>query len=620
MLDAINTPRDIRELTPVELAGLAEEIRDFIIRTISKTGGHLSSNLGIVELTLALHYVFDTPNDRIVWDVGHQCYTHKILTGRKDLFCTIRQNGGLSGFPCRKESIYDAFDTGHASNSISIATGLAEAKKKNNQTHRILAVIGDGSLTGGMSFEALNHAGHLKSDIIVVLNDNEMSISKNVGALSAHLNRIMTGEFMSGLREDIKHSIRNLPAFGDKVYKAARYFEEAVKGFVTPGLLFEELGFQYVGPVDGHNLNHLILNLANIKKLKGPILVHVVTKKGKGYEPAVSDPTLFHGISEFDIVSGEPVRNGKKTFTDIFGETMIQLASKDERIIAITAAMGLGTGLEEFSKLFSGRFYDIGIAEAHGVTFAAALALGGLRPFVAMYSTFLQRGFDQVIEDVCLQELPVVFAIDRSGIVGQDGPTHHGSFDMSYLRHIPNMILMSPKDENELKQMLFSAIIYERPVAIRYPRGEALGVPVESEFTEVPLGKWEVLKDGSDVTLIGCGPVVNACLEAARELEDEGISAAVLNGRFIKPMDRGMLVAFARRTGRVVTLEENSAIGGFGSGIMEVLSEEGVVVPVKRIGLPDRFLPHASQKLLRQQVGLDKDGIKKTVKHWLKSE
>jgi 1-deoxy-D-xylulose-5-phosphate synthase len=621
LLDAITTPRDIRELTPLALASLADEIRDLIIRTISKTGGHLSSNLGIVELTLALHYVFDTPDDKIIWDVGHQCYTHKILTERKDRFGTIRQNGGLSGFPCRKESIYDAFDTGHASNSISIATGLAEAKRKNNQTHRIVAVIGDGSLTGGMSFEALNHAGHLKSDIIVVLNDNEMSISKNVGALSAHLNRIMTGEFMSGLREDIKHTIRNLPAFGDKVYKAARYFEEAVKGFVTPGLLFEELGFQYVGPVDGHNLNHLILNLANIRKLKGPILVHVVTKKGKGYEPASKDPALFHGISEFDIASGAPVRNGKRTFTDIFGETLIQLASKDERIIAITAAMGLGTGLEEFSKLFRGRFYDIGIAEAHGVTFAAALALGGMRPFVAMYSTFLQRGFDQVIEDVCLQELPVVFAIDRSGIVGQDGPTHHGSFDMSYLRHIPHMVLMSPKDENELKQMLFSATIYERPVAVRYPRGEGIGVPVESGFTEIPLGKWEVLRMGADVTLIGCGPVVYSCLHAAEELEkEEGISAAVINGRFIKPMDREMLVDFAARTGRIVTLEENSAIGGFGSGVMEILSEEGVVVPVKVIGLPDRFLPHASQKLLRQQIGLDKDSIKKTVKHWLNSE
>jgi len=618
LLDSINRPRDIRELTPAQLSKLAEEIREVIVRTVSKTGGHLSSNLGVVELTLALHYVFNTPSDKIIWDVGHQCYTHKILTERKERFRTIRQSGGLSGFPCRQESIYDTFDTGHASNSISIATGLAEAKKKQNQDYRIVAVIGDGSLTGGMSFEALNHAGHLKSDIIVILNDNEMSISKNVGALSAHLNRIMTGEFMSSLREDIKQAIRNLPAVGDRVYKAARYIEEAVKGFVTPGLLFEELGFQYVGPVDGHNLNHLILNLANVRKLKGPILVHIVTKKGKGYEPAEKDPALFHGISQFNLDSGEPLHNGKPTYTDIFGETLIELASKDEKIIAITAAMGLGTGLEKFSRTFPGRFYDIGIAEAHGVTFAAALALGGMKPFVAMYSTFLQRGFDQIIEDVCLQQLPVVFAIDRSGIVGADGPTHHGSFDMSYLRHIPNMVIMSPKDENELRQMLFSAYRYGMTVAVRYPRGEAVGVPLEDDFVEIPLGNWELLRTGSDIALIGCGPVVYACLQAAVELEVEGgVSCAVVNGRFTKPMDSRMLFDLARRIGRIATFEENSAIGGFGSGVMELLSEEGITVPVKRVGLPDRFLSHASQKVLRQEVGLDKDGIKKTVKQWL---
>ncbi len=621
LLDTINTPRDIKELNVSQLAILADEIREIIIKTVSKTGGHLSSNLGIVELTLALHYVFDTPIDKIVWDVGHQCYTHKIITERRERFCTIRQHEGLSGFPCRKESVYDVFDTGHASNSISIATGLAEAKKKKHEEHRVLAVIGDGSLTGGMAFEALNHAGHLKSDVIVILNDNEMSISKNVGALSAHLNRIMTGEFMSTLREDIKNTIRNLPAFGDKVYKAARYFEETVKGFVAPGLLFEELGFQYVGPVDGHNLNHLILNLKNIKKLKGPILVHVVTKKGMGYEPAEKDPALFHGISKFDVASGEPVHNGKTTFTDVFGKTVVQLAEKDERIIAITAAMGLGTGLEEFSQRFPSRFYDIGIAEGHGVTFAAALALGGFRPIVAMYSTFLQRGFDQIIEDVCLQELPVVFAIDRSGVVGQDGATHHGSFDMSYLRHIPNMIVASPKDENELRHMLYSSVVYGRTMSIRYPRGEALGVPLDEEFLEIPLGKWEVLKRGTDICLIGCGPVVYSCLAAAQELEkEEGISCTVLNGRFVKPMDREMLIDIAGRVKRILTFEENTAIGGFGSGVMEILSEEGIVMPVRRVGLPDRFLPHSPQTLLRQQMGLDKDGIKRTVIHWLDSE
>ncbi len=621
LLDSVNSPSDIRTFGTSQLATLAEEIRALIIRTISETGGHLSSNLGIVELTLALHYVFDTPEDRIVWDVGHQSYTHKLLTGRRDRFCTIRQGGGLSGFPCRKESIYDVFDTGHASNSISVAVGLAEAKRRKGQTHRVLAVIGDGSLTGGMAFEALNHAGHLKSDVIVILNDNEMSISKNVGALSSHLNRIMTGEFMSTLREDIKNRIRNLPALGDKVYKAARYFEEAAKGLIGPGLLFEELGFQYVGPVDGHNLGHLIMNLTNIKRLKGPILVHVVTTKGKGYGPAEKDPARFHGISRFDVASGEAIQNGKPTFTDVFGETLLQLGEEDERIIAITAAMGLGTGLERFSRRFPARFYDIGIAEGHGVTFAAALAMGGFKPIVAMYSTFLQRGFDQVIEDVCLQDLPVVFAIDRSGIVGQDGPTHNGSFDMSYLRYIPNMVMMTPKDENELKHMLYSAVRYDRTASVRYPRGEALGVPVDERFTEIPLGTWEVMREGSDLTLIGCGPIVHACVSAAEELQKEaGLDCAVLNGRFVKPMDRDMLVSFANRTKRIVTFEENALIGGFGSGVAELLADEGITIALKRVGLPDRFLPHSSPKLLRQEVGLDKDGVKTTVKRWLNLE
>jgi len=621
LLDSINTPKDIKELDLVQLGTLADEIRDVIVRTVADTGGHLSSNLGIVELTLALHYVFDTPKDRIVWDVGHQCYAHKILTGRRERFCTLRQQGGLSGFPCRNESPYDVFDTGHASNSISVAVGLAEAKRKRNENHRVLAVIGDGSLTGGMAFEALNHAGHLETDVIVILNDNEMSISKNVGALSAHLSRIMTGELMSTLREEIKNTIRNLPAFGDKVYKAARYFEEAVKGLVAPGLLFEELGFQYVGPVDGHNLNHLIVNLGNIKKLKGPILVHVVTKKGKGYDPAEKDPARFHGISRFDVATGKALHNGRPTFTDIFGRTLVDLAKTDERIVAVTAAMGLGTGLEEFSMRFPGRFYDIGIAEGHGVTFAAALAMEGYKPFVAMYSTFLQRGFDQIIEDVCLQELPVVFAIDRSGLVGQDGPTHHGSFDISYLRHIPNMVVTSPKDENELRHLLYSAALYGKTMSIRYPRGETLGVPPDGEFREIPLGTWEALRDGSDVCLIGCGPVVYACLDAASELEKEdGIRCAVVNGRFVKPMDREMLVDFAGHTERLMTFEENTIIGGFGSGVMEVLSEEGIMRPIRRVGLPDRFLGHSPQSLLRQETGLDKDGIKRTVRQWLSSE
>ena len=619
-LEKIEGPGDLKKLDITEMSALADEIRQYIIDTVSKTGGHLSSNLGVVELTIALHYVFDTPGDKIIWDVGHQSYTHKILTGRKSRFDSLRQNGGISGFPSRKESEHDVFDTGHASNSISIAVGLAEAREKRGGKHKVVAVIGDGSLTGGMSFEALNHAGHLKSGILVVLNDNEMSISKNIGALSSYLNKVMTGEFVSNLREEIKARLKKLPSpYGDTMYKAARTIEEAFKGLVTPGMLFEALGFQYVGPVDGHNLNHLIDNLKNVKRLKGPVLLHVVTKKGKGYNHAEDDPARFHGISTFEMSTGNSVGKGAKTFTDIFGEVIVELAGKDERIVAVTAAMGLGTGLDGFSRLFPDRFYDIGIAEQHGVTFAGALALGGLRPFVAIYSTFLQRAYDQIILDVCLQDLPVVFAVDRSGIVGQDGPTHHGAFDLSYFRNIPNLILMSPKDENELRQMLYSAYCYGRPVAIRYPRGEAVGVPLDDEFCEIPVGTWELLKEGGDVAIIACGVTVYPSLEAASELEEEGIHCTVVNGRFIKPIDVEMLSRVAERTGRILTVEENTTIGGFGSAVSEALAEIGLTVPVKHIGLPDAFLPHGSQTTLRKKTGLDREGIKEAVTDWLKS-
>lgn len=620
LLDHISIPHDLRSLSVSDLSRLAEELREEIIRVVSRTGGHLASSLGVVELTLALHYVFDTPGDKIIWDVGHQCYGHKIITGRRERFATLRQDNGISGFPSRSESEYDVFDTGHASNSISIAVGLAEAKKGTGGAHRILAVIGDGSLTGGMSFEALNHAGHLKSDIIVVLNDNEMSISKNIGALSSYLNRIMTGEIVTHAREEVKHILKGMPTFGEKVYKALRHLEETVKGLITPGALFEDLGFQYVGPVDGHNLTHLIDNLRNVKRLKGPILIHVVTKKGKGYSHAEDDPARFHGISAFELTTGNSVGSGGLTYTDVFGDTIIELARSDKRVIAVTAAMGLGTGLDRFSMLFPERFYDIGIAEQHGVTFAAAMALGGLRPFVAIYSTFLQRAYDQIITDVCLQNLPVVFALDRSGIVGQDGPTHHGAFDISYFRHIPNIILMSPKDENELRHMLYSAYCYERPVAVRYPRGEGYRVQIDKEMKEIPLGSWEILKDGNDVGIIACGHLVYPALAAAGELEEVGIHCAVVNGRFIKPMDRELITSFAGQVRCILTLEENTVIGGFGAGVMEVLSQEGQLIPVKSIGLPDAFITHGTQKTLRQMVGLDKEGIKKAVKQWLKKE
>jgi len=618
-LEKIDSIADLQSMDISELGQLAEEIRPYITSVVSKTGGHLSSNLGVVELTIALHYVFNAPDDKIIWDVGHQCHTHKILTGRRKQFETLRQDGGISGFPSRKESPYDVFDTGHASNSISIAVGLAEAKKKSRSSDKIVAVIGDGSLTGGMAFEALNHAGHLKSEIIVVLNDNEMSISRNIGALSSHLNKIMTGEFVSNIREEIKSRIRNLPGVGDKVYKVARHVEEAIKGLVTPGMLFEALGFTYVGPVDGHNLNHLIDNLRNMKRMKGPVLIHVITKKGRGYNYAEDDPARFHGISTFEVTTGSCLGTGACTYTDVFGDTIIELARKDEKIIAITAAMGLGTGLERFSNLFPDRFYDIGIAEQHGVTFAAALALGGYRPFVAIYSTFLQRAYDQLILDVCLQNLPVVFAVDRSGIVGQDGPTHHGAFDISYFRHMPNMTIMSPKDENELRHMLYSAYLSRRPVVVRYPRGEARGVAMEETLTEIPMGSWERIKDGRDVAVVACGNTVYPALSAAQELEGEGVSCSVTNGRFIKPMDRGLLVSLAGESQRILTVEENVLPGGFGSGVMEVLSEEGIAVPVKRLGIPDVFLPHGSQGSLRRTIGIDKDGIKQFILQWVKN-
>jgi len=618
-LEKINTLKDLRSMTVSELSQLADEIRPYITDVVSTTGGHLSSNLGVVELTIALHYVFNTPEDKIVWDVGHQCYTHKILTERREKFETLRQDGGISGFPSRKESPYDVFDTGHASNSISIAVGLAEAKKKSHNTNKIVAVIGDGSLTGGMAFEALNHAGHLKSGIIVVLNDNEMSISKNIGALSSHLNKVMTGEFVSNIREEIKGRIKNLPGLGDKVYKVARHVEEAIKGLITPGMLFEALGFTYVGPVDGHNLNHLLDNLRNIKRLKGPVLIHVITKKGRGYNHAEDDPARFHGISTFEVTTGECKGTGACTYTDVFGDTIVELARNDEKIIAITAAMGLGTGLDRFSNLFPERFYDIGIAEQHGVTFAAALALGGYRPFVAIYSTFLQRAYDQIILDVCLQNLPVVFAVDRSGIVGQDGPTHHGAFDITYFRHIPNIIVMSPKDENELRHMLYSAYLYEKPAVVRYPRGEARGVVMDETLKELPLGTWERLKDGKDIAIVACGNTVYPALSAALKLEGEGIRCCVVNSRFIKPMDREMLISLASEVPRILTVEENVLIGGFGSGVMEIFSEEGITIPLKRLGIPDTFLSHGSQSNLRKSIGIDEEGIKQFIQQWLKT-
>ncbi len=624
MLDQINTSHDVKKLDPEELVSLCQEIREEILSTVSKTGGHLASNLGVVELTAALNFVFDFPKDKIVWDVGHQSYVHKLLTGRKDRFHTLRQYEGISGFPKRDESPYDAFDSGHSGTSISSALGMAEARRLKGEEGKIIAVIGDGSMTAGLAFEGLNQAGHIDQDLIVILNDNEMSISRNVGALSSYLNRLMTGQFVNRFRDDMKGFLETLPGIGKSVLRFAKQAEESLKGFFMPGLLFEELGMKYIGPIDGHRLDYLIETFQNIKKLRGPILVHVITKKGKGYLPAEMNPDRFHGVSPFVIETGELKGDPKKnppTYTDVFGETLCQLAKEDKRLIAITAAMQNGTGLEEFARQFPDRFYDIGIAEQHAVTFAAGLALEGMKPVVAIYSTFLQRAYDQVLQDVCLQNLPVVFALDRGGIVGEDGPTHHGLFDYSYLRHIPNLIVMVPKDENEFQHMIKSAAECPVPVAFRYPRGRGTGVKREGPLQRIDIGKGEVLREGEDILIIAIGSTVYPSLHAAERLAEVGIRAAVINSRFLKPLDGSLLCEWAKRTGKVLTVEENVLQGGFGSAVLELFQERGLFsIHVKRLGIPDTFVEHGPQTLLREKYGIDEKGIFKGVKEMVEEE
>ena len=584
---------------------LCHEIREEILSTVSKTGGHLASSLGVVELTTVLHYVFDFPRDKLVWDVGHQSYAHKLLTGRKDRFHTLRQYEGISGFPKRDESPYDAFDSGHSGTSISSALGMAEARRLKGEEGKIIAVIGDGSMTAGLAFEGLNQTGHIDQDLIVILNDNEMSISPNVGALSSYLNRLMTGQFVNRFRDDMKDFLETLPGIGKSVLRFAKQAEESLKGLLMPGLLFEELGLKYIGPIDGHRLDYLIETFQNIKKLRGPILVHVITKKGKGYPPAETNPARFHGVPPFVIETGE-LRNDQKnppTYTEVFGETLCQLARENKRLIAITAAMQNGTGLEEFARRFPDRFYDIGIAEQHAVTFAAGLALEGMKPVVAIYSTFLQRAYDQVLQDVCLQNLPVIFALDRGGIVGEDGPTHHGLFDFSYLRHIPNLIVMVPKDENEFQQMIKTATECPMPVAFRYPRGKGMGVRREVSLQSIDIGKGEVLREGQDILIIAIGSTVYPSLRAAERLADVGIQAAVINSRFLKPLDGTLLCDWAKRTGKVLTVEENVLQGGFGSAVLELFQERGLFsIQVKRLGIPDLFVEHGPQTLPQRKI------------------
>lgn len=612
LLDQIQTSHDIKELDQEELGKLCHELREEIISTVSKTGGHLASNLGVVELTAALHYVFDFPRDKIVWDVGHQSYVHKLLTGRRDRFQTLRQYQGISGFPKRDESPYDAFDSGHSGNSISSALGMAEARRLKGEEGKVIAVIGDGSMTAGLAFEGLNQTGHIDQDLIVILNDNEMSISPNVGALSSYLNRLMTGEFVSRFRRDMVGFLETLPRIGKSVVRFAKQAEESLKGLIMPGLLFEELGLKYIGPIDGHRLDYMIETFQNIKKLGGPILIHVITKKGKGYPPAEMNPSRFHGVPPFVIETGE-FKNSQKnppTYTEVFGETLCQLAKENKRLIAITAAMQSGTGLEEFAIQFPHRFYDIGIAEQHAVTFAAGLALEGMRPVVAIYSTFLQRAYDQILQDVCLQKLPVVFALDRGGIVGEDGPTHHGVFDFSYLRHIPNLIVMVPKDENEFQHMIKTAMECPGPVAFRYPRGKGVGGGRDVSLQSIDIGKGEVLREGRDILIIAIGTTVYPSLRAAQRLAEVGIQAAVINSRFLKPLDANLLCDWAKKTGKVLTVEENVLQGGFGSAVLELFQERGLLsTQVKRLGIPDIFIEHGPQALLREKYGIDENGI-----------
>jgi len=607
LLEKINCPADLKKLKPGDFPALAEEIRELIIEVVSKTGGHLSSNLGVVELTIALHYLFDAPKDKIVWDTSNQTYTHKLLTGRRNEFPTLRQYGGLSGFAKREESVYDVFNAGHAGTGMSAAVGIAEARDLRGEDYKVICVVGDGALTAGMSYEGLNHAGASKKDLLVILNDNEMSISKNVGALSSYLNRIITGQFVTRLKAEAKSILRAIPKIGASVIKAVERVEESAKGLIAPGILFEELGFRYVGPIDGHNITHLLETLENVKKLKGPILVHVITKKGLGYEPAETDSVFFHSAPPFIRETGEPrKRSSIPSYTTVFSNTLIKLAKEDKRIVGITAAMCDGTGLGKFAKEFPDRYYDVGIAEQHAVTFAAGLAVQGLKPVVGIYSTFLQRAYDQVLHDVCVQNLPVVLCIDRGGLVAEDGTTHHGVFDYAYLRHIPNMTVMAPKDENELQHMIKTAIDHPGPIAVRYPRGSGVGVPLAKVIQPIPIGQGDLLLEGDELAIIAVGYPVHQALKAAAILEEEaGIRVSVVNARFVKPLDRSLICRVAQRSKYLITAEEHALQGGFGSAVLECLADEDIrPLAIRRIGIPDQFIDQGPQDLLRQKHGI----------------
>jgi len=621
ILDSVNGPEDIKKLTIPELEQLADEIRERIISVVSRTGGHLAPSLGVVELTLALHYVFDAPKDKIIWDVGHQAYAHKLITGRRDRFHTLRQLGGISGFTKRSESPYDPFGAGHASTSISASLGFACARDMTGGDYKVVAVIGDGALTGGLAYEGINNAGALKKDMIVVLNDNRMSISPNVGAMSRVFTDIITAQAYNRLKNDIWELTGRLSFLGEQVRRIVRRIDQSLKALIVPGIFFERLGFRYFGPIDGHDLPHLISVLQQVKDLKGPILVHIYTVKGKGYKPAEEDATTFHGLGRFDPKTGTPIRGEGPTYSEVFGRSLTEFAEERERVVAITAAMKDGTGLKYFAERFPERFYDVGIAEAHAVVFAAGLAAAGMRPVAAIYSTFLQRALDPIIHDVALQKLPVVFAIDRAGIVGDDGPTHNGTFDLIYLRMVPDMVVMAPKDERELKAMLLTALNYEEgPIALRYPRGKGPGADFSGEVEPLPVGRAEVLKEGRDGTIWALGSMVRPSLEASEILEAEGLSFGVINARFVKPLDCELLLRTSE-LGPVVTVEEGSLSGGFGSAVLEYLEDSGLSsVRVLRLGIPDRFVEQGRREEVLRILGLDGRGIAESIREWLRSE
>ena len=623
LLDTINCPADVKALTEEQMVQLAGEIRQLIIEVTSKNGGHLAPNLGVVELSLALHKVFSTPKDKIVYDVGHQAYIHKIVTGRRDMFHTLRQYGGLSGFPKRSESEHDAFGVGHSSTSISAALGMAVARDVKGEDYDVVAVIGDGSMTGGMAFEALNNAGDLRKRMIVVLNDNEMSISKNVGAMSEYLYQLRTGETYNRIKHDLEGWLGNVD-FGGDVLKVLRRIKGSVKNLMLPTCIFEELGFTYLGPIDGHDIHSLIEVLEAAKNLDEPVLIHVITKKGKGYAPAEESPNKFHGTGPFEVATGKKIANPNApiTYTEVFGNTVIELAKEDKDIVAITAAMPDGTGLTPFSKEFPKRFFDVGIAEQHAVTAAAGMAAAGLNPVVAIYSTFMQRAYDSVMHDICMQNLHVSLCLDRAGLVGDDGFTHHGVFDYAYLRSMPNMTVMAPKDEDELRHMLKTAVAMNGPVAVRYPRGSGVGVELSDSLEVLPIGKAEVLREGSDVCLWAIGTMVESAMKLAEKLAEQGINAGVVNMRFAKPIDKELLLAHAEKYKNIVTLEEGCLRGGVGSAVLEALNEARLLGTCKvlNFGIPDEFILHGDKQRLFQDIGLDVETMAGKVTAFVKGE